>query len=217
VATRISSPLASIIRSQKTILCPAHISSTRPRTRRPTASTMSCSQLSLQADCGFGRDHIFKPTFANSVRFGYNYENVDTIRELSPCTGGRRPFISHFSWKNRASTICGRLTTFPRRCWRRICVFYHWNTFQIYDDAFINKGTHTIKFGFAAERMELESGLFSTRTEFSSLRISKLSTRISRVASKAASHSTLSLAQPSPKLSLALTSRMIGGGNPTLL
>jgi hypothetical protein len=33
--------------------------------------------------------------------------------------------------------------------------FYHWNTFQLYDDAFINKGTHTIKFGFALERMQL--------------------------------------------------------------
>ena len=32
---------------------------------------------------------------------------------------------------------------------------FHWNSFQLYDDAFCNKGTHTIKFGFATERMQL--------------------------------------------------------------
>jgi len=34
---------------------------------------------------------------------------------------------------------------------------YHWNSFQVYDDAFVNRGTHTIKFGFAAERMLLQA------------------------------------------------------------
>ncbi len=35
--------------------------------------------------------------------------------------------------------------------------FYHWNSFQAYDDAFLNRGTHTIKFGFAFERMLLQA------------------------------------------------------------
>lgn len=33
--------------------------------------------------------------------------------------------------------------------------FYRWNSYQVYDDAFVNHGNHTIKFGFAAERMHL--------------------------------------------------------------
>jgi len=35
--------------------------------------------------------------------------------------------------------------------------FYHWNSFQGYDDAFLNRGTHAIKFGFAFERMLLQA------------------------------------------------------------
>ena len=34
---------------------------------------------------------------------------------------------------------------------------YGWNSFQGYDDAFWTKGTHSIKFGFAAERMLLQA------------------------------------------------------------
>jgi len=33
--------------------------------------------------------------------------------------------------------------------------FYHWNSVQLYDDAFFNKGTHSLRFGVAAERMML--------------------------------------------------------------
>jgi len=33
--------------------------------------------------------------------------------------------------------------------------FYHWNSLQLYDDAFLVKGTHSIRFGGAFERMLL--------------------------------------------------------------
>ena len=31
---------------------------------------------------------------------------------------------------------------------------YHWNSFQLYDDAFWTHGLHSLKFGFAVERMQ---------------------------------------------------------------
>ena len=34
---------------------------------------------------------------------------------------------------------------------------FHWNSFQLYDDAFWNRGTDSIKFGFAFERMALQT------------------------------------------------------------
>jgi hypothetical protein len=101
--------------------------------------------------------HIFKPTFANSVRFGYNYENVDNnvgAKALVPAAADTS--LGTFPGRTAPQIFIGGLTTFLGGVGGEAAYFYHWNTFQLYDDAFVNKGTHTIKFGFAAERMELE-------------------------------------------------------------
>jgi hypothetical protein len=101
--------------------------------------------------------HIFKPTFANSVRFGYNYENVDNnvgAKALVPAAADTS--LGTFPGRTAPQIFIGGITTFLGGVGGEAAYFYHWNTFQVYDDAFVNKGTHTIKFGFAAERMELE-------------------------------------------------------------
>src|SRR5712675_1889210 len=101
--------------------------------------------------------HIFKPTFANSVRFGYNYENVDNNQGASALVPeAADTSLGTFPGRTAPQLFVGGLTTFLGGVGGESAYFYHWNTFQIYDDAFVNKGTHTIKFGFAAERMELE-------------------------------------------------------------
>ena len=101
--------------------------------------------------------HIFKPTFANSARFGYNYENVDNnvgAKALVPAAADTS--LGTFPGRTAPQIFINGLTTFLGGVGGEAAYFYHWNTFQLYDDAFVNKGTHTIKFGFAAERMELE-------------------------------------------------------------
>ena len=100
--------------------------------------------------------HIFKPTFANSVRFGYNYENVDNNQGASALVPEAADnSLGTFPGRTAPQLFVGGLTTFLGGVGGESAYFYHWNTFQIYDDAFINKGTHTIKFGIAVERMEL--------------------------------------------------------------
>jgi len=100
--------------------------------------------------------HIFRPTFANSVRFGYNYENVDNNQGASALLPeAADTSLGTFAGRTAPQLFVGGLTTFLGGVGGESAYFYHWNTFQIYDDAFINKGTHTIKFGFAVERMEL--------------------------------------------------------------
>jgi len=110
----------------------------------------------FQADCGVGRNTHFQTTFANSVRFGYNYENVDNnqgAKALVPEAGDTS--LGTFPGRTAPQVFIGSVT-FPGRGRRRVSLFLSLNTFQIYDDAFVNKGTHTIKFGLAVERMELE-------------------------------------------------------------
>src|SRR5712675_1126342 len=100
--------------------------------------------------------HIFKPTFANTARFGYNYEVVDNNQGASalvPEAGDTT--LGTFPGRTAPQVFIGSVTPFLGGVGGESAYFYHWNTFQIYDDAFINKGTHTIKFGFAVERMEL--------------------------------------------------------------
>ena len=49
----------------------------------------------------------------------------------------------------------GSLTSFTGGIGGSPTYFYHWNSIQAYDDAFYTKGTHSMRFGVAAERMLL--------------------------------------------------------------
>ncbi len=100
--------------------------------------------------------HLFKPTFANTARFGYNYEVVDNNQGLSalvPEAGDTS--LGSFSGRTASQVLIGKVTPFLGGVGGEPAYFYHWNSFQIYDDALVSKGTHTIKFGGAVERMQL--------------------------------------------------------------
>jgi Carboxypeptidase regulatory-like domain/TonB dependent receptor/TonB-dependent Receptor Plug Domain len=106
-------------------------------------------------------NHTFTPTVLNSVRFGYNHELVNNDQSLSalnpaaantslgagPAFAGRDASVVNVTGLTPLSGGVGGLPTY----------FYHWNSFQLYDDAFVNKGTHAIKFGGTFERMLLQA------------------------------------------------------------
>src|SRR3984893_4835776 len=105
--------------------------------------------------------HSFTPNFVNAVRFGYNHENVNNdasvaaINQLASNTSlsswpasvaVRNASFVHVSGLTDMSGGVGGLPTY----------LYGWNSFQWYDDAFWTRGTHSVKFGIAAERMLLQ-------------------------------------------------------------
>ena len=113
--------------------------------------------------------HSFTPTFVNAVRFGYNHEHVDndaSVKAITPaavdlpscatqapppptCLGafaGRNAAVVNVTGLGSMSGGVGGLPTY----------LYRWNSFQGYDDAFYNRGKHSIKFGAAFERMLLQ-------------------------------------------------------------
>jgi hypothetical protein len=107
-------------------------------------------------------NHTFTPTVVNSVRFGYNHElvnNDQSLKALNPAaadssfaaipgqTPARDAAVVNINGVTSLSGGVGGLPTY----------FYHWNSFQVYDDAFVNKGTHAIKFGGVFERMLLQA------------------------------------------------------------
>jgi hypothetical protein len=104
--------------------------------------------------------HGFTPTFVNAVRFGYNHESVNnnqSLAAINPEASGH-PELAAFSGRDAAFIhIGGGPTDMPGGVGGLPTYFYRWNSFQGYDDAFFNRGTHSIKFGFAFERMLLQA------------------------------------------------------------
>jgi len=98
--------------------------------------------------------HIFSPAFTNSARFGISRNSADiltgpganplvTDTSLGSIPGKPAPFIV----VPGLSTFFGGVDGFPN-------FTFGWNSFQGYDDAFLTRGRHSIKFGFAVERMQ---------------------------------------------------------------
>jgi hypothetical protein len=109
-------------------------------------------------------DHIFNPSLVNSVRFGFNRAGVADLvglKALNPLAGD--PSLGAVPGQSAASLIVGGLTPpFKGGLGGVTHYFYYWNSFQGYDDAFLTHGAHSLKFGAAVERMQLNSLTFGT-------------------------------------------------------
>jgi hypothetical protein len=102
--------------------------------------------------------HSFTPTFVNAVRFGFNHEAVNNNQSL----GAINPVASDgalasFAGRNAAQVQISGASLLPGGVGGLPTYLYHWNSFQVYDDAFLNRGKHTIKFGVAVERMLMQA------------------------------------------------------------
>ncbi len=102
--------------------------------------------------------HSFTPTFVNAVRFGYNHESVNNNQSLTAINpNAALTSLGAFAGRDAAFVNVGGLSPMSGGVGGLPTYFYHWNSFQGYDDAFLNRGTHSIKFGFAFERMLLQA------------------------------------------------------------
>ncbi|PYT57483.1 MAG: hypothetical protein DMG35_20210 [Acidobacteria bacterium] len=100
--------------------------------------------------------HLFKTNFANSIRFGYNHEIVNNNQGLSALVPeAAKTSLGTFSGRTAPQVFITGITPFLGGVGGESAYYYGWNSFQVHDDAFINKGTHTIKFGGTVERMLL--------------------------------------------------------------
>jgi hypothetical protein len=102
--------------------------------------------------------HSFTPSLVNAVRFGYNHEAVNNNQGVSainpaakdPALGAGANFPGAFASQ---VNIGSGITPMPGGVGGLPTYIYRWNSFQVYDDAFWNKGTHSLKFGGVVERM----------------------------------------------------------------
>jgi hypothetical protein len=105
--------------------------------------------------------HIFTPNFANSVRIGGNHEAVNnnlSQQAINPDSKKTDLGVGNTVFDGRAAAqviIGGGITPFTGGVGGSPTYIYHWNSLQAYDDALFTKGTHSLKLGFAFERMFL--------------------------------------------------------------
>ncbi|MGH9680903.1 MAG: TonB-dependent receptor domain-containing protein, partial [Candidatus Acidiferrales bacterium] len=100
--------------------------------------------------------HVFSPRLINTVRVGYNREyaaNNHSVLAINPAAAdtslGSNPggYASDVRISGIGELLGGlnSLSTY----------YYHWNSIQAYDDASFTHGAHSLKFGFAVERIRL--------------------------------------------------------------
>ncbi len=105
--------------------------------------------------------HIFASGFANSIRIGGNHEAVNNNQSLKAIISAAADTtlgVGGTAFAGRAAPqvlIGGGVTDFTGGIGGSPTYYYHWNSIQLYDDAFLTKGTHSAKFGVAAEWMPL--------------------------------------------------------------
>jgi hypothetical protein len=104
-----------------------------------------------------------RPTIVNTIRFGFNRvaavsgQNASALNPLANSTAlgifssqpsePQRPAPNVTVTDSSIATMPGGLGASPN-------YRFHWNSFQFYDDAFITKGVHFLRFGFASEYIQ---------------------------------------------------------------
>src|SRR6202521_4871123 len=101
-------------------------------------------------------NHIFNPQVVNAVRVGYSRVVGlvgQTLKALSPLATD--PTLGFAAPGRPVGEIdVTGIATFSGGVGAISNYNFHWTSFQAYDDAFVTKGKHSIKFGVAAERIQ---------------------------------------------------------------
>jgi hypothetical protein len=103
------------------------------------------------------------PNMTNTVRFGFNRvaafagQNASAINPLAKDTSlGVFTGVQGSPQRPAPGVVVtdSSIVSFPGGLGASPNYRFHWNSFQVYDDAFITKGAHFIKFGFATEYIQ---------------------------------------------------------------
>lgn len=101
--------------------------------------------------------HGFSATFVNAIRFGFNHEHVDnnlSSKALNPAAANTA--LGAFQNRDASVVNVNGMSSLSGGVGGLVTDLYGWNSYQGYDDAFLTRGKHFIKFGGAMEGMQLK-------------------------------------------------------------
>jgi hypothetical protein len=140
--------------SEKDSLFGTYVYDYSPLTQPDILNNVLQQSIAKRQFAAFEETHLFGPIASNSFRLGYNRDHANAnqaIQALNPVandtTQGWAP-----GYAPPRITTAG-LNTVPG--FAPPTFSYAWNAYQVYDDAFVTKGLHTIKFGVGVERDQL--------------------------------------------------------------
>ena len=100
--------------------------------------------------------HTFSPTLINTVRFGFSRVVVQAPTALSAINPAANDTSFGFvPGKAVGAFNIANLSNFPGGFGAVGQYRFHYNSFQGYDDAFLTRGIHSVKFGGAFERIQV--------------------------------------------------------------
>src|SRR6202158_4406192 len=100
--------------------------------------------------------HLFSPGFANTGRIGFNRVAAAVTAPFAAFNPlAKDPSLGVLPGRFAPELVVdGGLVTMDGALGTVSSDILTWNSFQFYDDAFLTRGTHSLKFGFAVEYMQ---------------------------------------------------------------
>jgi outer membrane receptor protein involved in Fe transport len=127
-----------------------------PLTQPDTLGNVLQHAIARRQIASMEESHIFNPSFVNSVRLGYNRAHTTSaggINAINPAAAdpslGWAPGLNATQAQVTGLTLLGPGVAPP-------IYQFVWNAYQAYDDAFLTKGLHAVKFGVGFERNQLD-------------------------------------------------------------
>ena len=97
--------------------------------------------------------HTFNQAFVNTVRVGFNRDTVNNnnpVAAILPAAADHS--LAAIPGRYATACLCPFMTFMEGGLGGTPTYLYRWNTYQVYDDAFLTRGRHSLKFGFGYER-----------------------------------------------------------------
>jgi hypothetical protein len=117
---------------------------------------MSDGDLTARQLYAVEETHVFSTNVVNSLRFGFNRVVANDNRSVTAINpAGQDTSLAAAPGQYATNVSVGGLTPFSGGLNSVTSEIYHWNSFQAYDDISISRGSHSLRFGVAIERMQL--------------------------------------------------------------
>jgi hypothetical protein len=141
--------------SEKDSLFGTYVYDYSPLTEPDILNDVLEQSIAKRQIAAFEENHVFSASMGNSFRLGYNRDRaiaLQAIKAINPVAGDTTTPWWAPGYAPPRITTAG-LNTIPGSAPPTFS--YVWNAYQVYDDAFLTKGLHTLKFGVGVERDQL--------------------------------------------------------------
>ena len=120
-------------------------------------NTWVVGNLSRRQAIVLEESHIFSPGLANTLRAGFSRVSAivnSSIADINPAAKDTSLGIYSAHPQFAPQINVGGIQGAGGGLGSDPAYHYHWNSYQLYDDAFWTRGLHSIKLGFAMEKMQ---------------------------------------------------------------